>query len=86
MSRFINLGIAIVNADYIIRVETNPNGSAQIYMSDGTMFHCDDFSACDLYGCGHITCLVPCSGVDAVYNSLGKVQHIPVHALAVNAA
>lgn len=86
MSRFINLGIAIVNTDYIIRVETNSDGGAQVYMSDGTMFHCDDFSACDLYGCGHITCLVPCTGIDAVYNSFGKVQHIPVHTLAVNAA
>lgn len=43
MGRFINLGIAIVNADYIIRVETESSGRAEIYMSDGTMFHCDNF-------------------------------------------
>ena len=36
MSRFINLGIAIVNADYIIRVETNSDGGAQVYMFDNT--------------------------------------------------
>lgn len=40
MGRFINLGIAIVNTSYIIRVEMESNGRAEIYMSDGTMFRC----------------------------------------------
>ena len=37
MGRFINLGIAIVNTSYIIRVEMESDGRAEIYMSDGTM-------------------------------------------------
>ncbi len=41
MGRFINLGIAIVNTSYIIRVEME---------SDGTMFRCDHFDASQLYG------------------------------------
>lgn len=41
MGRFINLGIAIVNTSYIIRVEMESDGRAEIYMSDGTMFRCD---------------------------------------------
>ena len=45
MGRFINLGIAIVNTSYIIRVEMESNGRAEIYMSDGTMFRCDHFDA-----------------------------------------
>lgn len=45
MGRFINLGIAIVNTSYIIRVEMESDGRAEIYMSDGTMFRCDQ-----LYG------------------------------------
>ena len=48
--RFINLGIAIVNTSYIIRVEMESNGRAEIYMSDGTMFRCDHFDASQLYG------------------------------------
>lgn len=43
MGRFINLGIAIVNTSYIIRVEMESDGRAEIYMSDGTMFRCDHF-------------------------------------------
>lgn len=35
MGRFINLGIAIVNTSYIIRVEMESDGRAEIYMSDG---------------------------------------------------
>lgn len=31
MSRFINLGIAIVNTSYIIRVEMESDGRAEIY-------------------------------------------------------
>ena len=50
MGRFINLGIAIVNTSYIIRVEIESNGRAEIYMSDGTMFRCDHFDASQLYG------------------------------------
>lgn len=50
MGRFINLGIAIVNTSYIIRVEMESNGRAEIYMSDGTMFRCDHFDASQLYG------------------------------------
>ena len=46
MGRFINLGIAIVNTSYIIRVEMESNGRAEIYMSDG----CDHFDASQLYG------------------------------------
>ena len=34
MGRFINLGIAIVNTSYIIRVEMESDGRAEIYMSD----------------------------------------------------
>lgn len=49
MSKFINLGIAIVNTSYIIRVEMESNGRAEIYMSDGTMFRCDHFNVSDLY-------------------------------------
>lgn len=45
MGRFINLGIAIVNTSYIIRVEMESDGRAEIYMSDGTMFRCDHFDA-----------------------------------------
>lgn len=33
MGRFINLGIAIVNTSYIIRVEMESDGRAEIYMS-----------------------------------------------------
>lgn len=50
MSKFINLGIAIVNTSYIIRVEMVSNGRAEIYMSDGTMFRCDHFDVSQLYG------------------------------------
>lgn len=50
MGRFINLGIAIVNTSYIIRVEMESDGRAEIYMSDGTMFRCDHFDASQLYG------------------------------------
>mgnify|MGYP000758142960 CR=1 FL=1 len=50
MGRFINLGIAIVNTSYIIRVEMESDGRAEIYMSDGTMFRCDHFDAAQLYG------------------------------------
>ena len=50
MGRFINLGIAIVNISYIIRVEMESDGRAEIYMSDGTMFRCDHFDASQLYG------------------------------------
>jgi len=50
MSKFINLGIAIVNTSYIIRVEMESNGRAEIYMSDGTMFRCDHFDVFQLYG------------------------------------
>lgn len=46
----INLGIAIVNTSYIIRVEMESDGRAEIYMSDGTMFRCDHFDASQLYG------------------------------------
>ena len=86
MGRFINLGIAIVNADYIIRVETEQSGRAEVYMSDGTMFRCENFKVSELYGCGHVTSLVPCEGVDAVYNDGFRTIHVPVHTLAVNAA
>lgn len=34
MGRFINLGIAIVNTSYIIRVEMESDGRAEIYMSE----------------------------------------------------
>ena len=47
MGRFINRSIAIVNTSYIIRVEMEFDGRAEIYMSDGTMFH---FDASQLYG------------------------------------
>lgn len=50
MGRFINLGIAIVNTSYIIRVEMESNGRAEIYMSDGTMFRCANFNVSELYG------------------------------------
>lgn len=50
MGRFINLGIAIVNTSYIIRVEMESDGRAEIYMSDGTMFRCDHFDVSQLYG------------------------------------
>lgn len=50
MGRFINLGIAIVNTSYIIRVEMESNGRAEIYMSDGTMFRCDHFDASTCFG------------------------------------
>lgn len=40
MGRFINLGIAIVNTSYIIRVEMESDGRAEIYMSDGPMVRC----------------------------------------------
>lgn len=86
MSRFINLGVAIVNADYIIRVETFSEGNSAVYMSDGTMFRCDDLKVSDLFGYGHIVSLVPCRGVDAVYNDGFRTIHVPVHTLAVNAA
>ena len=49
MGRFINLGIAIVNTSYIIRVEMESDGRAEIYVSDGTMFRCDHFDASQLY-------------------------------------
>ena len=49
MGRFINLGIAIVNTSYIIRVEMESDGRAEIYMSDGTIFHCAHFDASQLY-------------------------------------
>ena len=86
MGRFINLGIAIVNADYIIRVETESSGRAEIYMSDGTMFRCDNFKVSELYGCGHVTSLVPCEGVDAIYHNADQVLRVPLHALAVTAS
>lgn len=38
MAKFIDLGTAIVNTNFIIRVEMASNGRAEIYMSDGTMF------------------------------------------------
>ena len=50
MGRFINRSIAIVNTSYIIRVEMEFDGRAEIYMSDGTMFRCDHFDASQLYG------------------------------------
>lgn len=50
MAHFVNLGIAIVNTNYIIRVEMDSNGRAEIYMCDGTMFRCDDFNVAELYG------------------------------------
>lgn len=50
MAKFINLGIAIVNTSYIIRVEMESNGRAEIYMSDGTMFRCENFNVSELYG------------------------------------
>lgn len=37
MGRFINLGIAIVNTSYIIRVEMESDGRAEIYMSEGNV-------------------------------------------------
>ena len=40
----------IVNTSYIIRVEMESDGRAEIYMSDGTMFRCDHFDASQLYG------------------------------------
>lgn len=46
----INRSIAIVNTSYIIRVEMEFDGRAEIYMSDGTMFRCDHFDASQLYG------------------------------------
>ena len=50
MAKFINLGIAIVNTSYIIRVEMESNGRAEIYMSDGTMFRCENFNVAELFG------------------------------------
>ena len=50
MGRFINRSIAIVNTSYIIRVQMEFDGRAEIYMSDGTMFRCDHFDASQLYG------------------------------------
>ena len=85
MGRFVNLGVAIVNTDYIIRVETDSSGRAEIYMSDGTMFRCDNFNLADLYGAKHIVSLVSCDGVDALYHTGKYVTHVPLHALAVMA-
>lgn len=44
MAKFIDLGTAIVNTNFIIRVEMASNGRAEIYMSDGTMFPCNRFN------------------------------------------
>lgn len=48
MAKFIDLGTAIVNTNFIIRVEMASNGRAEIYMSDGTMFPCNHFNISDL--------------------------------------
>ena len=48
MAKFIDLGTAIVNTNFIMRVEMASNGRAEIYMSDGTMFPCNHFNISDL--------------------------------------
>ena len=60
MSRFIDLDIAYVNVDYITRVEGHPDGSAEVYMIDGTMYRCKDFDWAAFEGADHIVGIVPC--------------------------
>ena len=50
MGRFINLGIAIVNTSYIIRVYLESDHRADVYISEGPKFRCDHFEASLLYG------------------------------------
>ena len=48
MAKFIDLGTAIVNTNFIIRVEMASNGRTEIYMSEGTMLPCNHFNISDL--------------------------------------
>ena len=86
MGRFINLGIAIVNTDYIVRVESDSSGRAEIYLADGTMFRSDNFNISELYGAEHVVSIIPCEGVDAIYREGVSTVHIPLQALTVTAS
>ena len=86
MTRFIDVGVARVNASYIVRVEGQPDGSAEVYMIDGTMFHCDHFDYAELDGDNHVVAIVPTEDLDAVYSyGDGKVVE-PVKHLCVMAS
>ena len=50
MGRFLKHPLPRLKTSYIIRVEMESDGRAEIYMSDGTMFRCDHFDASQLYG------------------------------------
>lgn len=86
MSRFIDLDIAYVNVDYIIRVEGHPDHSAEVYMIDGTMFRCPYFDFEDLEEENHIVGVSPCQDVEAIYeNDEGDLKVVPVRNLVVTA-
>lgn len=86
MSRFIDLDIAHVNVDYITRVEGHPDGSAEVYMIDGTMYRCDDFDWAAFEGVSHIVSIVPCKDMDADFEDAGEHTRVPVANLAITAS
>lgn len=86
MSRFIDLDIAHVNVDYITRVEGHPDGSAEVYMIDGTMFRCPQFFWDDLEGSNYVTSVIPCTNMEAQFEKKGEFKWVPVDHLAVTAA
>ena len=86
MSRFIDLDIAYVNVDYITRVEGHPDGSAEVYMIDGTMYRCKDFDWAAFEGANHIVGIVPCKDLDADFEDAGEHIRVPVANLAITAS
>lgn len=86
MSRFIDLKIARVNVDYIVRVEGHDDGSAEVYMIDGTMFRCPRFDWDEFDGKTRIVSLIPCSDLDAQFEDGDKHTRIPVNILALTAS
>ena len=86
MTRFIDVGIARVNVAYIVRVEGHPDGSAEVYMIDGTMFRCQSFDFKELDGERHVVSVITCNDLDAVYLHEGAKVVLPIRHLCLTAA
>jgi len=78
MSKFVEMVSGYVNTSYILRVDRHPNGTADIYMIDGSMYCCPDFDFEQLTGSNEIVEVISCDDLDAVYNHNGAKTKMPV--------
>lgn len=86
MSRFIELGDDMINADHIVRVKKDKKGQLTITMDDGDVLMVPKKYWDDIYGGSQLLGLYPCKNLAALYEIDGEPSVYPVSVLGLTAS